>query len=135
MDRFEYTKLKLSDPPEDFVTLYNLVSKVDKNGFVYLEIRRGMYGLPQAGILAQQILEKQLNSKGYSQDSLVPGLWTHSWRPITFTLCVNDFGVKYVGKQHTYHLIAILVEHCTISQDWNGARYLGMDIDWYYTNR
>ena len=76
-----------------------------------------MYGLPQAGILAQQLLEKQLNNKGYSQDNLVPGLWTHSWRPITFTLCVNDFGVKYVGKQHVDHLIAILKEHYTISQD------------------
>ena len=58
-----------------------------------------MYGLPQAGILAQQLLEKQLNDKGYSQDNLVPGLWTHSWRPITLTLCVDDFGVKYVGKK------------------------------------
>ena len=62
MDRFEYMKLKLSDLPEDFVTLYKLVSKVDKNGFVYLEIIRGMYGLPQAGIPSQQLLEKQLNN-------------------------------------------------------------------------
>ena len=58
MDRFEYMKLKVSDLPEDFVTLYNLVSKVDKNGFVYLKIRRGMYGLPQAGIIFQHLLEK-----------------------------------------------------------------------------
>ena len=89
-----------------------------------------MYGLPQAVILAQQLLEKQLNYKGYSQDNLVPGLWTHAWLPITFTLCVDDFGVKYVGKQHSAHLIAILKEHCTISQDWKGACYLGMDIEW-----
>ena len=129
MDRFEYMKLKLSDLPEDFVKLYNLASKVDKNGFVYLEIRRGMYRLPQSGILAQHLLEKQLNKKGYSQDNIVPGLWTHSWRPITFTLYVDDFGVGYVGKQHAAHLIAILEEHYTISQDWNGARYIGIDID------
>ena len=77
MDRFDYMKLKLSDLPEDFVKLYNLASKVDKNGFVSLEIRRGMYGLPQAGILSQQLLEKQLNNQGYSQDNLVPGLWTN----------------------------------------------------------
>ena len=74
MERFKYMKLKLSDLPKYFVTLYNLVSKVDKNGFIYLEIRRSMYGLPQAGILDQHLLEKQLNNKGYSQDSLVPGL-------------------------------------------------------------
>ena len=94
MDRFEYMKLKLSDLPEDFVKRYNLAAKVDKNGAVYLKIRRGMYGLPHAGILAQHILEKELKNKGYSQDNLVPGLWTHSWCPITFTLCVDDFGVN-----------------------------------------
>ena len=116
MDRFEYMKLKLSNLPEDFVTLYNLVSKVDKNGFVYLKIRRGMFGLTQAGILAQQLLGKQLNKKGLSQDNPVPGLWTHSWRPITFTLCGDDFGVKYVGKQHSAYLIAILKEHYIISK-------------------
>ena len=55
MDRFEYMKLKLSDLSKDFVKPYDLASKVDKNGFVYLEIWRDMYGLPQAGILAQQI--------------------------------------------------------------------------------
>ena len=55
MGQFEYTKLKLRDLPGDFVKLYNLASKVDKNGFVYLEIRRGMHGLPQAGLLAQQL--------------------------------------------------------------------------------
>ena len=53
MDQFEYMKLKLSNLTENFVKLYNLASKVDKYGFVYLEIRHGMYGLPQAGILAQ----------------------------------------------------------------------------------
>ena len=82
MERFKYMKLKLSDLPKDFVTLYNLVSKVDKNGCVYLEIRRGMYGLPQAGILAQQLLGEKLNNKGYIQYNIFPGLWTHSWRPI-----------------------------------------------------
>ena len=64
MDRFKYMKLKISDLPEDFVKLYDLASKVDKNGFIYLEVRRSMYGLPQAGIVAQQLLEKRLNNKG-----------------------------------------------------------------------
>ena len=63
MDRFEYMKLKLRNLPEDLVTLYNLVSKVDKNSFVYLKIRRGMYGLPQEVILAQQLLEKTVKQQ------------------------------------------------------------------------
>ena len=70
-----------------------------------------MYGLPQARLLAQQLLEKHLNTKGHSQSTLVPVLWTQAWRPITFTHCVDDFGVKYVGKQHGDHLMSIISEH------------------------
>ena len=91
-----------------------------------------MYGLPQAGLLSQQLPKDRLNAKGYSQSTLVPGLWNHEWRPITFTLCVDDFGVKYTGAQHADHLMAILQEHYTISHDWSGSRYLGMDINWDY---
>ena len=111
MEQFEYMKLKLSNLPKDFIKEYDLTPKVDQNGYVSVEIRRRMYGLTQAGLLTQQLIEKLLNAKGYSQSTLVPGLWTHAWRPITFTLCVDDFGVKYVGKQHGDHLMSILSEH------------------------
>ena len=43
--------------------------------------------------------------------------------------------MKYTGKQHADHLMSILQEHYTISHDWSGARYLGMDIDWDYARR
>eukprot|EP00804_Cyclotella_cryptica_P021160 CCRYP_001471-RC/>CCRYP_001471-RC protein AED:0.47 eAED:0.47 QI:0/-1/0/1/-1/0/1/0/79 len=70
-----------------------------------------MYGLPQAGIIAQQLLEKMLALKGYWQSSITPGFWKHDWRPISFTLCVDDFGVKYVGIKHAQHLLQTLNEH------------------------
>ena len=89
MERFKYMKLKLSDLPKDFIKKYYPAPKVDQNGYVYVEIRRGMYVLPQAVLLAQQLIEKRLNAKGYNQSTLAPGLWTHSWIPITFTLCVE----------------------------------------------
>ena len=91
-----------------------------------------MYGLPQLGLLAHQLLEKRLNTEGYSQDKLVSGLWTHSWRPVTFNICVDDFGVKYAVKQHVDHLMTVLSSHYTISSDWTGSRYLGIDLDWDY---
>ena len=108
MDRNEYMRLKLSDLTEDFAKEYDLASKVTKDGYVYVEIRRGMYGLPHAGLIAQQLLEKRLNKEGYHQSELTPGFWTHTWRPISFTLCVDNFGVKYVGKQHVEHLLSVL---------------------------
>ena len=63
-----------------------------------------MYGFPQAGLLANEILEKRLNKRGYQKSKLVPGFWTHDWRPVQFTLVVDDFGVKYVGEDHAIHL-------------------------------
>ena len=48
--------------------------------------------------------EEKLNKKGYWQIKLIPGLWLHKWRPISFTFVVDNFGVKYVWREHTEHL-------------------------------
>ena len=58
----------------------------------------------------------------------------HTWRSITFSICIDDFGVKYVGKQHSDHLNDVLLEHYKISNDWSGKFYLGLDLDWEYKN-
>ena len=76
-----------------------------------------MYGLPQAGLLAQQLLEGRLNDEGYYQSTIVPGLWKHESRPIQFTLVVDDFGVQYVGEEHGQHLVSVLRQHYDISTD------------------
>ncbi len=102
---------------------------------MYVEIQKGMYGLLQAGILAQELLEKRLNKHGYSQSKAVLGLWTHKTRSISFTLVVNDFGVKYVGKEHAMHLNSILKQHYEISEDWTGSKYIGVTFEWDYHNR
>ena len=67
-----------------------------------------MYGLPQAGTLANKKLENDIAPCGYYPCSNVPGLWKHKWRSTTFTLVVNDFGIKYVGKENLDHLINAL---------------------------
>ena len=135
MLRFDYMRLKLTDLPNNIVQQYNLVSKVTRCGYVYVEIRRGMYGLSKSGLLAQQLLEKRLNGKGYQQSKLTPGFWTHKLRPISFSICVDDFGMKYNGKQHVNHLISVLKENYNIYQDWKVQRYLGLDLCWDYQNR
>ena len=58
MPRYEYTRLKLSELPDNFIRQYNMRGKVAKNEYVYTEICRGMYVIPAVGILAQQLLEK-----------------------------------------------------------------------------
>ncbi len=57
MTRYKYVPIKIDDNPEEIIIECNLRDKVASNGHVYVEIRKGMYGLPQAGILAQLLLE------------------------------------------------------------------------------
>ena len=66
MSRYEYMRLKLCNIPEDVALHYNIESKVKSDGYVYTEIRCGMYRLPQSGLLAQQLLQMRLNAEGYS---------------------------------------------------------------------
>eukprot|EP00804_Cyclotella_cryptica_P024847 CCRYP_020549-RB/>CCRYP_020549-RB protein AED:0.47 eAED:0.47 QI:0/0/0/1/0/0/2/0/178 len=77
-----------------------------------------MHGLPQAGLLANELLEKWLDVHRYHQSKLVPGLWNHDWRPIQFTVVVDDFGIKYIGKEHPQYLLSALQEHFRLDWDY-----------------
>ncbi|KAL7478587.1 hypothetical protein ACHAW6_004346 [Cyclotella cf. meneghiniana] len=91
-----------------------------------------MYGLLQAGLLANEMLEKQLNKHGYFHSKITPGLWKHTTCPITFTLIVDDFGVKYIGKEHAVHLLSVIQQHYKCKADWTGARYISIHLTWDY---
>ena len=94
LKRPEYIRINVRDTPDEIIKEYKLRGKTDTKGDVYIVSNRGMYGLPQSGLLANELLEDRLNTCGYQQSKLVPGLWKHEWRPIQFTLVVDNFGVK-----------------------------------------
>ena len=52
-----------------------------------------------------------------------------------FSLVVDDFGVKYEGKEHADHLMSVLKEHYTVTEDWEGSKYIGITLDWDYEGR
>lgn len=134
MDRYEYMRLAIDLLPDEIVQQYHLHDLVH-NGFVYVEIRRGMYGLPQAGIIANNQLVKRLAPFGYAPVTHTPGLWRHHTRPILFSLVVDDFGVKYVGKEHAQHLIDTLSSFYELTVDWEATKYCGITLEWDYHNR
>lgn len=134
LDRYEYMKMPIDVFPEHTIAQYNLRDKV-KGGFVYLECRRCIYGLPQSGALANRLLRERLMPAGYYEVPHTPGLWKHVSRPIQFSLIVDDFGVKYVGEEHAQHLLNHLKQTYTVSEDWTGSLYAGIDLEWDYTNR
>ena len=49
----------------------------DEKGNLYVKCIRQMYGLPHAGIIAQELLGKRLTKHGYHQSETTPGFWTH----------------------------------------------------------
>ena len=115
--RPEYIRIHIKDIQEEIILEYNLRKMAMPNGSVHIVVNCGMYGLPQSGLLANKLLEKLLNKRGYHQSEIVPGLWKHKWRPVRFTLVVDDFGVKYVGKEHAEHLKNTLEENYTVTTE------------------
>ena len=135
MARFEYFRMKFDLFPQDIIEEYGISNKVDTDDNVFYEVRRGMYGLPQAGIIAQDLLTTRLHQAGYRQSKVTPGYWHHECHPISFTLVVDDFGVKYINKTDVNHLTRVLSQDFEIDTDWDGTRYLGLTLDWDYKLR
>ena len=100
MNRSEYMMLPLDIIPNDFVKDYGL-KNISRKEKVYMEITKGMYGLPQAGLLENKQLQNSLKKDGYFPCENSIGVWKHQSLPVTFTLVVDDFKVKYVGKKNS----------------------------------
>ena len=105
------------------------------NGWIYFEIVRGCYGLPQSVILANNLLRPRLNKNGYFEATTTLGLWKHQWQPIQLCLIVDDFGIEYVGERHIHHLRDILKQHCEITEDWTGTKFGEINIKWNYAQK
>jgi hypothetical protein len=97
-----------------------------------VRILKAIYGLPQAALLAQIQLTKHLASNGYILDKTVACLYHHVSRDISFTLVVDDFGIKYKQDADLQHLLACLRSKYKITFDDTGASYLGFTLKWDY---
>jgi hypothetical protein len=125
--------MPLSLFPQDIVDYYGLLDKT-LNGYVYMETQKGMYGLPQAGILANKLLKKRLSQHSYFEQPHTPGLWKHKTQPtIWFNLAVDDFGIKYIGEEHLQHLYdALRKEKYNIVEDRVGDLYCSINLKWNF---
>ena len=125
LDCFEYTAIPIGILPEHTKQRYNMREHA-KNGFVYFEIRKAIYGLLQADILVNKQLYKFLKPAGYYEVAHTPGLWRHISRQIKFLLVVDDFRFKYVGKQHADYLVKTIEKYYKCLTDWKGDLYCGI---------
>jgi hypothetical protein len=97
---------------------------------VDIEIQKGMYGLSQAGILVNELLQQQLALDEYSPTEHTHGLWKHETRPVWFSLLVDDFGIKNIGRDNVEHLMASIKNNYDISSNRTGSAYCGLKIVW-----
>ena len=72
MDQSKYVCIKFSDIPQEFIEEYNL-SKAAQNGWIYFEILRGCYVLPQSGRLENDLLRTRLEKAHYNEAATTPG--------------------------------------------------------------
>ena len=86
MKEYEYMKLKLNKIPQDIINHYNLKSIAHTNSYVYMEIRKDMPGVKQAGKIANDQFVNDLAKYGYLPCHKTPTLWKHDTNNVTFAL-------------------------------------------------
>jgi hypothetical protein len=89
LEYFEYMRIPLTLSPEWIQIQYSM-KELAYNGYIHLEMRRAVWGLPQAGILANKRLRQKLAPFRYFKHVNTPGLWYHELRPISFS-CGGQF--------------------------------------------
>ena len=128
---FEYMRIPIKLIPEEIIVQYDLHA-IEHEGYVYMEIRKGMPGLKQAGRIAQDRLTAHLAPYGYAPVPRTPSLWHHKTNSVTFALVVDDFGVKHSNPADFDHLLASINDLYTTTVDRTGSKFLGLTIDWCY---
>ena len=131
---FQYLRVHSSLIPDEILAEYPEII-AERDGYVYFEIRKGIYGLKEAGLIAFTTLVKNLKPFGYVPMKFTPGLWKHTSRPTTFTLCVDDFGVKYFSKADALHLLHAVNSNYETTIDWTGSLYCGLNLNWNYQDK
>ena len=127
MDAPAYMSISMKQLSEEIKSKFNLQALAHNNQ-VMIQINKGMYGLTQAGRLAQDRLIPHLAQHDYIQSPTVPMLFKHKTRPIAFTLIVDDFGIKYINVADVEHLFTVLRKLYVITTDMTGSAYIGLTI-------
>ena len=103
----EYVRIPVPILPDDIGEEFKLDQFIH-NGFVLFEVTKGMYGLRQAGYLAQKELVDYLAGFDYYPSNTDPCLFRHKTNGVAFTPVVDDFLIKYKDPDSAMHLLTSL---------------------------
>ena len=94
-----------------------------------------MPSFKRADIIVNLWLSNLLISAMHEYYKCTPSAWKHRVHPISFTLVVEDLGIKCKDIKSAYHVIKNMQQQYEISIDWRGKNYLGLDIKWNYQSK
>ena len=103
----EFMRIPFRIIPQEIIDAYSLTEPVNNHGCIYMCIEKGMYGLKQADIIANQELVKHMAPFGYHPVQHTPGLWVHDSIFKKISLVVDDFCVQYCSTENTDHFFKI----------------------------
>ena len=126
-----WVDIPTEDIPMAILLQYNLLQYISK-GKIRCRVDGTMYGHPVAGRIAHLDLVAHLATHGYIQDPNIPCLFSHTTSPISFTLVVDDFGVKYCNRDDFDELVRVLELRYKLKTDLSGAKYIGVRLEWDY---
>ena len=130
----EYMWIRLCDIPLASQAKYKLVSLVSPGAAtVAVRITGGMYGLPQAGRLAQEKLIKVLYDHGYYMCKNTTCLFKHKTLETEFTLTVDDFAISHMPGDLQHLLDALRTAYpITYVTNTPTVDYIGFKVAFYY---
>ena len=130
----EYMWIHLSDIPTEALTMFDVASYVTPGSSkVAVRIKGGMYGLPQAGMLAQEKLIKLLYDHGYYMCKHTTCLFKHDLLSTEFTLTVDDFAISHLPNELNHLLDALrTVYPITYVTGTSTIDYIGFHTEFNY---
>eukprot|EP00536_Pseudo-nitzschia_multiseries_P000416 jgi/Psemu1/915/gm1.915_g len=132
-DKPEFVKFRWDIIPPRIRVAYKLEG-LKQGDYVYARIKKAWYGLKQSGKIAHDDLVAHLQLYGYRKAPHTEGLFLHDERDISFTLVVDDFGIKYTLQEDVDHLVEAVGAKYTFKADWTGQQYVGVHLVGTTTN-
>jgi hypothetical protein len=130
----EYMWVRLCDIPTATIQHFNIKKHITSGATkVAVRITGGMYGLPQAGRLAQEKLVKVLYAHDYYMCKSTTCLFKHKVLPTEFTLTVDDFAISHMPDD-LQHLLDALQSVYPITFDTGTSviDYIGFKAEFNY---
>lgn len=128
-DQYEYMVLNIDEIPQEIIDTYHIMDFVSPGDTkAYVEVTGCLYGMKQAGYIANKDIVEHLGNNGYTQHPNTPCLFKHTSDDVEFTLITDDFGVRYGNKAAADKLLEVMSRKYTMTHDWTGAKYAGFDI-------